>query len=110
MPARPEPGGRRAWIVQGPARFAGISMTNPPSPQASPALSMSATDWAARCCVLSVLWGGSFYFAKIAVLEIPPLTLRSAASASRPQRLSSSPALLAVPFPRDPAVWRSLPS
>ena len=35
---------------------------------------MSATDWL-LLIVLSVLWGGSFYFAKIAVLEIPPLTL-----------------------------------
>ena len=35
---------------------------------------MSATDWL-LLVVLSVLWGGSFYFAKIAVLEIPPLTL-----------------------------------
>src|SRR5947199_309764 len=36
--------------------------------------SMSATDWA-LLLILSVLWGGSFYFAKIAVAEIPPLTL-----------------------------------
>ena len=41
---------------------------------AAPPLSMSATDWL-LLLVLSVLWGGSFYFAKIAVLEIPPLTL-----------------------------------
>ena len=35
---------------------------------------MSATDWL-LLLALSVLWGGSFYFAKVAVLEIPPLTL-----------------------------------
>ena len=35
---------------------------------------MSATDWL-LLIALSVLWGGSFYFAKLAVLEIPPLTL-----------------------------------
>ena len=35
---------------------------------------MSATDWA-LLAALSLLWGGSFYFAKVAVLEIPPLTL-----------------------------------
>ena len=35
---------------------------------------MSATDWL-LLIALSVLWGGSFYFAKVAVLEIPPLTL-----------------------------------
>ncbi len=35
---------------------------------------MSATDWL-LLIALSILWGGSFYFAKVAVLEIPPLTL-----------------------------------
>ncbi|WP_207484817.1 DMT family transporter [Arenibaculum pallidiluteum] len=35
---------------------------------------MGAGDWA-LLGVLSVLWGGSFFFAKIAVAEIPPLTL-----------------------------------
>jgi drug/metabolite transporter (DMT)-like permease len=35
---------------------------------------MSAADWV-LLLILSVLWGGSFYFAKIAVPEIPPLTL-----------------------------------
>jgi drug/metabolite transporter (DMT)-like permease len=37
-------------------------------------LSMSATDWF-LLVVLSILWGGSFLFAKIAVDELPPLTL-----------------------------------
>ena len=37
-------------------------------------LSMSATDWL-LLVVLSILWGGSFLFAKIAVDELPPLTL-----------------------------------
>jgi drug/metabolite transporter (DMT)-like permease len=37
-------------------------------------LTMSATDWA-LLIVLSILWGGSFFFAKIAVLELPPLTV-----------------------------------
>jgi drug/metabolite transporter (DMT)-like permease len=35
---------------------------------------MSATDWF-LLVVLSILWGGSFLFAKIAVDELPPLTL-----------------------------------
>lgn len=43
-------------------------MTNPVSPR------MSATEWG-MLLVLSVLWGGSFFFAKIAVAELPPLTL-----------------------------------
>ena len=44
-------------------------MSQPPAP-----LQMSATDWL-LLIALSLLWGGSFYFAKVAVLEIPPLTL-----------------------------------
>ena len=35
---------------------------------------MSATDWL-LLVTLSVLWGGSFFFAKVAVLELPPLTV-----------------------------------
>lgn len=37
-------------------------------------LVLSPRDWA-MLVTLSVLWGGSFFFAKIAVAEIPPLTL-----------------------------------
>jgi len=37
-------------------------------------LTMSAADWLLLVC-LSVLWGGSFFFAKVAVEELPPLTL-----------------------------------
>jgi drug/metabolite transporter (DMT)-like permease len=35
---------------------------------------MSAADWL-LLIGLSLLWGGSFFFAKIAVLELPPLTV-----------------------------------
>lgn len=37
-------------------------------------LTMSATDWLLLVS-LSLLWGGSFFFGKIAVLELPPLTV-----------------------------------
>ena len=36
--------------------------------------SMSNSDWL-RLLVLSFLWGGSFFFAEVAVASIPPLTL-----------------------------------
>ena len=65
---------------------------------------MSAADWL-MLIALSVLWGGSFYFAKIAVLEIPPLTLALA-------RVAIAGAVLAVlvrplggDFPRDRRTW-----
>ena len=35
---------------------------------------MSAADWL-LLVALSVLWGGSFFFAKVAVDDLPPLTL-----------------------------------
>jgi drug/metabolite transporter (DMT)-like permease len=37
-------------------------------------LTMSAADWLLLVC-LSVLWGGSFFFAKVAVEDLSPLTL-----------------------------------
>src|SRR5450755_3875323 len=36
--------------------------------------SMSARDWG-QLLLLGFLWGGSFFFARIAVAEIPPLAL-----------------------------------
>ena len=50
---------------------------------------MSAVDWL-MLVSLSVLWGGSFFFAKIAVAELPPLTSRSGASRSRRRSCSRS--------------------
>src|SRR5690348_11390446 len=35
---------------------------------------MSVSDWT-QLLLLGVLWGGSFFFARIAVAEIPPLAL-----------------------------------
>ena len=43
------------------------------SPSTTP-LNMRRTDWA-LLLLLSLLWGGSFFFAKIALSEFPPLTL-----------------------------------
>ena len=52
-------------------------------------LSLSATDWL-LLVVLSILWGGSFFFAKVAVDELPPLTLALG-------RVAIAAAILAVP-------------
>ena len=37
-------------------------------------LTMSAADWL-LLVGLSVLWGGSFFFAKVALEDLPPITL-----------------------------------
>src|SRR5262245_36345613 len=36
--------------------------------------SMSGSDWL-LLILLSIVWGGSFFFAKIAIAELPPLTI-----------------------------------
>ena len=77
-----------------------------PSP-ANTAPSMTAADWM-LLLFLSVLWGGSFYFAKIAVAEIPPLTLALGRVAIAAAVLAAVARLVAGPFPRNPATWRQL--
>ena len=66
---------------------------------------MSTADWL-LLIALSMLWGGSFYFAKVAVLEIPPLTLALG-------RVLIAGAVIAVlirplgaTLPRDLRTWR----
>jgi drug/metabolite transporter (DMT)-like permease len=66
---------------------------------------MSVTDWL-LLLVLSVLWGGSFYFAKIAVLEIPPLTLALGRVAIAASALALFARAIGAQFPRDAATWR----
>ena len=75
------------------------------SPPANATPSMTATDWT-LLVFLSVLWGASFYFAKIAVAEIPPLTLALGRVGIAAAALAVVARLVAGPFPRDPAVWR----
>ncbi len=77
----------------------------PSSPNATP--SMSTTDWL-LLVFLSVLWGGSFYFAKIAVPEIPPLTLALGRVGIAAAVLASLARLVVGPFPRNPAIWLQL--
>ena len=70
-------------------------------------LTMTASDWL-LLIVLSVFWGGSFFFAEIAVREIPPLTLAlgRCAIASAVLLVYARATGLALPVGR--AVWRSL--
>lgn len=51
-------------------------MTLAPAPARRPVIGteMSAADWA-LLLFLGTIWGGSFFFARVAVAEIPPLTL-----------------------------------
>jgi drug/metabolite transporter (DMT)-like permease len=66
---------------------------------------MSATDWL-LLVTLSVLWGGSFFFAKIAVLELPPLTVAFARVALAASVLALAACLSGLNLPSRPAEWR----
>ncbi len=48
-----------------------MSVDTAPAPRRA---QMSATDWI-MLVTLGVVWGGAFFFAKVAVSEVPPLTL-----------------------------------
>jgi drug/metabolite transporter (DMT)-like permease len=73
----------------------------------APSLSISATDWL-LLIILSVLWGGAFYFAKIAVLEIPTLTLVFGRVVIAAAVLLVLMLLMRTPLPRDRETWRTL--
>ena len=66
---------------------------------------MRTTDWL-LLVLLSVLLGGSFFFAAVAVREIPPLTLVLARVALAAALLAPLARLLGLSLPRRLAAWR----
>jgi len=72
-----------------------------------PKLTMTASDWL-LLIVLSTFWGGSFFFAEIAVREIPPLTLAFARCAIAAAVLLIYARSLGLSLPLGHAVWGSL--
>lgn len=73
----------------------------------TPKLTMSVGDWV-LLVILSTFWGGSFFFAEIAVREIPPLTLALARCWAAAAVLLVYVRAMGLSLPRDPAVWRML--
>lgn len=67
---------------------------------------MSATEWA-MLVALSMLWGGSFFFIGIAVLEVPPLTIVLARVAIAAVVLNLYLAAIGQPLPASGAAWRA---
>ena len=76
-------------------------MTIPPAP------TMRAADWA-RLLLLSLFWGGSFFFIRVAVVEVPPFTLVLARVAIAASVLWCLLPLFGVAVPRDPRIWFGL--
>nr|WP_298681698.1 DMT family transporter [uncultured Dongia sp.] len=68
---------------------------------------MALQDWA-LLIGLSLLWGGSFFFAKIAVAEVPPLTVALMRVALAAAALHIVRVALRVPAPRDLGFWRDV--
>jgi len=66
---------------------------------------MSAADWL-LLVTLSVLWGGSFFFAKLAVLELPPLTVALGRVAIAAAILVVLARMTGVALPDRMAAWR----
>lgn len=65
---------------------------------------MRTTDWL-LLVLLSILWGGSFFFAAIAVHDIPPLTLVLARVALAAMLLAPVARKLGLSLPRSLAAW-----
>ena len=68
------------------------------------ALRMGTREWVLLVC-LSVLWGGAFFFAAIAVKQIEPFTLAFLRMALAALALALIGAVLGLKFPKNPAVW-----
>jgi drug/metabolite transporter (DMT)-like permease len=67
---------------------------------------MSKRDWC-LLGLLSVLWGGSFFFVGVARPELPPLTLVWLRVSLAALVLAAMLPLLGVAIPRQPAQWRA---
>lgn len=65
---------------------------------------MTAGNWA-LLALLSVLWGGSFFFAKVIVQQVPPLTLVLVRFACATAVLGGYLALRRLPVPRTVSAW-----
>ena len=68
---------------------------------------MSATDWL-LLIALSILWGGSFFFGKIAVAEFPPLTVAFGRVAIAAAVLVALARATGVALPASLAAWQPL--
>ena len=72
-----------------------------------PLRSMSATDWL-LLLVLAAVWSGSFFFNKIALQEMPPITVALARVGLAAGLLLLAVKVAGLTIPRDAATWGSL--
>jgi drug/metabolite transporter (DMT)-like permease len=65
---------------------------------------MSAIDWG-LLFALGLIWGGSFFFAKVALVELPPLTIVLGRVGFAALTLALVLSLIRQPMPRQRGVW-----
>src|SRR5262249_33096198 len=70
----------------------------------TPALRMGAIEWL-LLLALSVLWGGSFFFAKLALTQLPPFTIVLGRVGLAALALNLLVRATGQRVPRDPARW-----
>jgi drug/metabolite transporter (DMT)-like permease len=68
---------------------------------------MSASDWL-LLVVLSVLWGGSFFFNKVALFELPPITIVCLRVGLGAVLLIVAANAMGLALPRAPSAWAAL--
>ncbi|MEQ8389610.1 MAG: DMT family transporter [Thalassospira sp.] len=80
----------------------------PPKPNLKmPELKMDGTSWL-MLLILSVLWGGSFFFTEIALTDLPPFTLVLCRVTIASLILWWVVLLRHIPIPRDPKFWGAI--
>lgn len=72
----------------------------------SPIRRLDATAWS-LLLFLSVLWGGSFLYVKVALAELPPITIMMLRVVFGGVALLVILRLRGIAVPRDPAMWRA---
>lgn len=76
----------------------------PPPMTPPPARSMTPVEWA-MLVGLSVLWGGSFFFTRVALDALPPFTLVALRVGGAAILLLLALPLLGARMPREPRIW-----
>ena len=82
-------------------------MLQPTAPRPAAPLAMGRSEWA-LLVLLSVFWGGSFFFIEIAVGELPPFTVVLARVSLAALAMTAVVRLAGQRLPSSPRVWRDL--
>jgi drug/metabolite transporter (DMT)-like permease len=87
--------------IDGPRNLSAAGGLQPKQPPAQP---MDRVSWL-MLITLSVLWGGSFFFTEIALVDLPPLTLVLCRVSIATMVLWWVVLLRDIAIPRDPKFW-----